>query len=154
MHWSKTNKAQEVKNKIGLSNRCKNKKDNIYGKVGRVFGHTVSQETRDKIGLANKGKKAWNKGIQDESIRNEKNANWRGDNVSKVGLHQWVNRYKGKPHRCEKCYTTTARKYEWANIDHKYKRVLNDYIRMCTSCHRKYDLSNNNYQLGYLKKFI
>ena len=41
------------------------------------------------------------------------------------------------------CGTETAKKFEWANIDHKYRRVLEDFIRMCTSCHRKYDYENN-----------
>ena len=112
MHWSKTNKAQEV---------------------------------RDRIGLANKKKIAWNKGLKNESIHNEKHFNWKGEEVSREGLHQWVNRYKGKPIKCELCGTEEAKKYEWANRDHSYKRILDDYIRMCTSCHRNYDMNNNNY---------
>lgn len=33
--------------------------------------------------------------------------------------------------------------YHWANIDHKYRRLLDDYISMCVSCHRQYDKNNN-----------
>lgn len=71
---------------------------------------------------------------------------WKGDKVSYSGLHQWLNRQLGKPKKCEECGTIEKRKYEWANIDHKYRRNLEDYIRMCTSCHRKYDMKNNNYK--------
>ncbi len=74
--------------------------------------------------------------------------NWRGENASKAAKHRWVSLKKGKPNKCEICLTTKERKYEWANIDHKYRRVLNDYIRMCTSCHRKYDIENNNYSVN------
>jgi len=56
----------------------------------------------------------------------------------------WIVREKGRPKKCEPCGTTKKRKYEWANVDHKYRRDLNDYIRMCTSCHRKYDIEHNN----------
>lgn len=71
---------------------------------------------------------------------------WKGDAVSYTGLHQWLARWKGRPKKCENCGTETAKKYEWANVDHKYKRLLNDYVRMCTSCHRHYDIENNNYK--------
>ena len=57
-------------------------------------------------------------------------------------VHLWVQKWKGIPKKCESCGTEKAKKYEWANIDHKYCRVLEDYIRMCTSCHRKYDYNN------------
>lgn len=69
--------------------------------------------------------------------------NWKGEKASLTAIHQWVSLKKGKPRLCEFCRTTKARKFEWANIDHKYKRVLEDYIRLCTSCHRNYDYGNN-----------
>jgi hypothetical protein len=78
------------------------------------------------------------KGISDSRFGKRSNA-WKGDNAGYVAIHMWVTRWKGKPNYCENCGTTEKRKYEWANIDHKYHRVLDDYIRMCTSCHRKYD---------------
>jgi hypothetical protein len=56
-----------------------------------------------------------------------------------ITIHAWVVREKGRPKKCEKCGTEKARKYEWANIDHKYQRILADYIRLCTKCHRKHD---------------
>lgn len=68
-----------------------------------------------------------------------KNWNWRGDKVKYSSLHQWVLKYKGNIKLCQKCGITTAKKYEWANIDHKYRRVLDDYIRLCCSCHRLFD---------------
>lgn len=66
---------------------------------------------------------------------------WKGNSIGKAGVHRWVDKWKGKPNKCEVCGVENKKKYEWANIDHKYRRVLEDYTRMCTSCHRNYDKS-------------
>ena len=57
-------------------------------------------------------------------------------------LHNWVKSQKGLPQICSHCgknrkEVTTM---DWANIDHRYQENLNDYIPLCRSCHRKYDL--------------
>lgn len=67
------------------------------------------------------------------------NMEWKGNNVGYDGLHRWVKRYLGKPQECEHCNTTTAKKYEWANKSGLYLRDLTDWLRLCVSCHRKYD---------------
>lgn len=56
-------------------------------------------------------------------------------------IHQWVVRWRGRPAKCEHCGKDglTERKIHWANIDHKYRRNLNDYIRLCAKCHKNYD---------------
>ena len=69
----------------------------------------------------------------------EDSNNWRGDNVGMSGLHNWVERKKGKPKKCEHCATTKAKQYDWANISQEYKRDLDDFMRLCRSCHAKYD---------------
>ena len=74
--------------------------------------------------------------------------NWKGNNVGKTAVHRWIERWKGKPMKCDNCGTEKAKKYEWANINHKYHRILEDYIRMCTSCHRKYDYENHLSNIG------
>ena len=71
----------------------------------------------------------------------DKNSSWKGDKVGYHGVHKWVKKWKGKPNLCENCGITTAKRYHWANIDHKYRRVLEDYIRLCPKCHSKYDLN-------------
>jgi len=83
-----------------------------------------------------------------KDMSNEKAPNWKGDYVGYGGIHHWVAKYKGNPKFCEMCETKIANKYEWCNIDHKYSRDLNDYVRMCTRCHRNYDKINNK---RYLK---
>ena len=64
------------------------------------------------------------------------------ENAGYKGLHDWVRRVKGKPSLCEECGTITAKKYEWSNTSFEYKRDPSDWRRLCTSCHRHYDLEN------------
>lgn len=65
------------------------------------------------------------------------NSSWKGADAGYKALHLRVAARRGKPSRCERCGTTRGR-FEWANLTGKYDDV-NDYERMCVSCHRKYD---------------
>lgn len=104
------------------------------------------------------GKPSWNKGKKlskkhiDNLIKSHKGKytskesfHWKGDNVGYCALHEWVSRYKGKPTKCEHCGKIFLRNSQihWANIDHKYRRRLNDFIRLCSSCHKIYDYKNH-----------
>ena len=73
---------------------------------------------------------------------------WKGDDVAYHTLHAWVDREKGKPSACEHCGRTDAKRYEWANVDHKYRRVLADWVRLCTACHRKHDYKHGLSNVG------
>jgi len=69
-----------------------------------------------------------------------KHHRWTGSIGTYKALHLWVNRHKGQLKYCEHCGTTnTNETYDWANISQLYKRDLNDYMRLCRKCHRKYD---------------
>jgi len=63
------------------------------------------------------------------------------ENAGKRAIHNWVGQWKGKPDTCEKCGKSglSGVQINWANIDHKYRRVLDDYIRLCSKCHGEYD---------------
>lgn len=95
-------------------------------------------EHRRNLSKANSHPKPYLRGI--------KNPAWKGNEAGLTSKHDFVSKWKGKPKKCENCGTESAKKYEWANVDHKYRRVLDDYIRMCTSCHRNYDIKHNNYK--------
>lgn len=79
----------------------------------------------------------------DTRITGKSNKLWKGSKASYSALHKWVNGRLGSPKKCKKCGMKNKKKYEWANIDHKYRRVLSDYIRLCTKCHREFDYQNN-----------
>ena len=100
-------------------------------------GHLVSKATRKKISDSNKGEKSYN---------------WKGDNVSP---HFWIKREFGEPKKCEnrekqtlsfKC-AEKGHTFDWSNKDHKYRKIREDWQRLCKSCHMKYDYRYNNKKL-------
>lgn len=77
--------------------------------------------------------------VNHRGLKNQTNGMWKGNNVGYYALHSWIKRRLGNVKNCAHCGTTEAKKFEWANISKKYKRNLSDWIRLCTSCHRRYD---------------
>ena len=97
---------------------------------------------KSKIGNTNRlgiSYPAWNKGLS--GPKGKLSPSWKGNKVGYSGVHKWVESLKGKPNKCEHCLESGFIKQQihWANIDHKYKRNLNDWIRLCTQCHYDYD---------------
>ena len=130
--------SEETKRKQSLAHLGKQKsletrkKLSEYAKsIGRTppsrKGKHWSKESRRKISEQRSG---------------ERSFFWKGDFIGNRGVHLWVEKWKGKPQRCEMCGTKENRVYNWANVDHKYRRVLEDYIRMCKPCHTNYDIKN------------
>lgn len=112
----------------------KNISERMKGKQ-YTLGIKQSEEWKDKIKKALKGKNI-----------GEKHWSWKGEFAGPHQMHRWVETIKGKPSKCEHCGTTDSRRYEWANKNHSYLRKEEDYMRLCKSCHMKYDIKNNNYK--------
>ncbi len=128
-------------------------------------GRKLSEEHRARIGVSNIGKhrepkkpqqgfqighkKFIGAGVKKGERLNEKHPLWKENGVSLSGLHAWVERKLGKPDTCEHCKKTGLKghKIHWANKYHTYQRSLEDWLRLCVSCHRIYDFRYNNYQL-------
>lgn len=102
------------------------------------------KERKQKYCSADCYQKDWVKKIRPKlkqaHPKNELNPAWKGDDVGYHGIHKWIARQLGKPMKCDHCGDNSNRKYEWCNKDHKYKRDVKDWIRLCTPCHRKHDL--------------
>lgn len=83
----------------------------------------------------------WNKGKNVLQTSEENNYGWKGDDVGYVSLHIWAKKHLGQPKICEYCgkEKESNRKIHWANKSGKYKRDKDDWLRLCVSCHRKYD---------------
>lgn len=143
-----------------ITNLGRFKKGSIPHNKGKVG---VSDKTRTLMSLSKKhagiippsrkGKKATPDTIAKmlkSARKGELNNKWLGDDVGYSGVHRWIVKWKGQPDTCEMCGKTglTGRKIGWANVDHSYKRVLDDYIRLCALCHRRYDIKYNNYKNG------
>ena len=83
--------------------------------------------------------------------KGEKSGKWVGDNIGKLGLHDWIEREKGKAKYlyCAKADEGTCKgRLEWSNKSQKYKRDLEDWWALCGSHHRKYDreMNGKNYK--------
>lgn len=98
----------------------------IGSKPPSLKGVKKSDDHRRKLSEAHKGEKAYN---------------WKGDDASYRTKHQWAARTFGVPDTCEHCGKSglKERQIHWANKSGQYKRILDDWRRLCVSCHKKYD---------------
>ena len=124
-YWTEETKKKYSREHSGVNN-------SFYGKKH-------SKQAIEKNRIAHIGKPS-NKGQKRYDIIGEKHFAWKGDKVGYEALHTWVSRRLGKPNHCAVCQTTEAKRFAWANISHSYKRDLSDWIRLCYSCHKLYDL--------------
>lgn len=100
----------------------------------KKIGETLSKQRKGKPIKSSQG---FQKG---HTIQlGDKHWAWKGDAVGHASLHDWLKRRVETINKCEHCGATTAKKYEWANKSHEYKRDITDWLRLCVSCHRKYD---------------
>lgn len=113
-------------------------------KVGHPRGLKLSEDHKAKIG---KGlKNAWDKGKRTPPQEGVKAPHWLGDKAKPASIycrvHRWVERQLGKPLICEHCEreVETTRLIHWANISKEYKYDVSDWARLCTFCHKRYDL--------------
>lgn len=115
-------------------------KGNTWGfKNGHIpwnKGKSWSTKMKKKLSLAHLGQKSWNKGKKYPEFSGKNHPHWKGNFVGYGALHDWVARKLGKPSKCERCKTKIAKKYEWANKSGRYLRKINDWIRLCNSCHK------------------
>lgn len=65
------------------------------------------------------------------------NSSWKGGAALYAACHLRVQAARGKPSLCEHCGTTHGR-FQWASLTKNYTDV-NDYVRLCRSCHAKMD---------------
>lgn len=68
----------------------------------------------------------------------ENNSSWKGEKAGYAAHHYRVQKVRGKPNYCSMCETKEAKRFEWANVTGNYNDIY-DYIRLCKSCHSKFD---------------
>lgn len=59
-------------------------------------------------------------------------------------IHDWLHYRHGKPNHCEnpKC-DGLGKRYEYAlKHGHEHKRDINNYMQLCSKCHRNYDMTD------------
>lgn len=110
-----------------------------YGKW--LIGRKLSEETKQKMREAHEGEKSYL---------------WRGDDVGYLGIHAWVKKVLGQPDTCAHCGKSGLKGYHihWANVSGEYKRDKTDWIRLCVSCHWKFDKTYEQRSRNPLGQFI
>lgn len=98
----------------------------------------VKPPSRTGIRASNETRKRMSAGIKAAVPRGENHPNWKGDAISKKAIHDWVYKTLGSPTTCENCGTTEGR-LDWANKSQEYKRDISDWMRLCRTCHVRYD---------------
>lgn len=64
---------------------------------------------------------------------------WKAEGIAYKGAHSRVKRYRGTPSKCEHCHSEdSALTFDWANLTGRFGDT-EDYVRLCRSCHRKFD---------------
>ena len=108
---------------------------------------------KGKVGITSNTGRTWFK-KDDSRITGKNHWNWK-ENPTYSVLHDWIERKKGMPTKCQQCgrESNSRRIIQWANVDGKYKRDLDDYIALCSKCHFGYDLQNTRIR-DYHGRFI
>lgn len=127
--WDNETKKKMRDAKLGMKLSSEHKSKISEALKGRV----VSEETRNKLRSSNK-----------RLFVGSNSPQWKGDQAKDYAWkHKWVRKMKGAPLVCENCGKTKDEGLlHWSNVDHKYSRDLDDYVALCSSCHKKYDLEN------------
>ncbi|MBU1092552.1 hypothetical protein KJ836_02705 [Patescibacteria group bacterium] len=105
------------------------------------MGHLTkqSQQVKDKCALTWFGKKR-------PEFSGENHPQWKGDDAGYAAIHNWVRRNFDGEDLCEFCGSEKSKVYDWANISGKYKRNKSDWLRLCRSCHIKFDKGRYLYE--------
>ena len=116
------------------------------------IGQRISEETRRKMSLA--AKKRGNNGNgakpgKDHHYFGKRGLeipSWKGDKVGYHAIHQWLTTTYGLPQKCEFCGKVGNKvkrwNIHWALIRGKsYERKRENFIKLCISCHVKYDFT-------------
>lgn len=105
----------------------------------------VSEETCRKISQAMVGRKrsAEYRANISRAKLGANNGQWRGDDVGYQSAHVWLRSHFGTPAHCENCNGENAKskRYDWAHLagNGRHSRNRDDYIRLCRSCHVRFD---------------
>lgn len=95
-----------------------------------------------------KDNKPWNKGLL---YSNKKRVELLQKGEYKY-LHLKVNNRFGRYKFCESCGSEDKSRYHWANISGKYTEDREDWMRLCVSCHTKYDRAQKKGSKLYKRK--
>lgn len=68
---------------------------------------------------------------------------WKGNKATYSSIHSCIRYHYGIANKCEdKNCNGKSKRYDWANISGKYKRIRSDWKMLCRSCHVLLDRKN------------
>lgn len=147
--FKKGNKPWTTRKKVSLETREKQSKSRkAYYK--RIGGYPEAlkrwQSEFMKLQKFNVGK--WTLGRTEE-----KSPKWKGDNAGYDAIHKWLGKKYGRAHKCEnigcsypkrtknRSILRSPKGFNWALIHgKKYVHKRENFVMLCNSCHRSYDL--------------
>ncbi len=134
--WSEEHK-RNVRNMLIKRNKSKS---HILKVKKALMGHGFSKETLEKISKNQPDK------------RGDKNPNWRGDKVGKIGVHIWLRKFFVKTKVCSHCGIKKEGLCgtDWALIKGKnYERKRENFMELCRKCHAIYDKTKEYCKNGH-----
>lgn len=58
-----------------------------------------------------------------------------------VNIHKWLKLHYGSATMCLFCGINTGKRFHWAlRHTHEYEKKIDNYIQLCPSCHKMYDV--------------
>lgn len=105
----------------------------VHGHNSKTLGRQKSSEHRAKIAASLKGRPC-----PRPFPAGEDNPEWKGEDAGYQAKHCWMRRHYPLTGTCETC-NRSDRPTEWANLDHEYRRVREDWRELCRSCHAIHD---------------
>lgn len=100
-----------------------------------ALGHTVSPETREVLRILALGNHNLGKGVAHPL--------WKGDAGGADTKHYRIRTKLGRPNHCEVCGKSNIGfpnyKFHWANLNHQYRDVNEEWAQLCNKCHHAYD---------------
>lgn len=82
-------------------------------------------------------------------LKGKPHNNLRKERPGYDAIHEWVERWKDDPEKCEKC--ESIKNLEWSNISGEYKRDLSDWQRLCKKCHHRYDFDKFGARMEFFR---
>lgn len=130
----------------------------VFQKGNTLQSRKHSEETKRKLSERRKawyaaGNVTWNKGRKFPELTGANSPVWQ----KKPGyfpIHSWLLREFGKAVQCEASWCKgISQSYEWALLKgKKYERKRENFWALCKSCHRKYDMSEQEKRFARRRK--
>jgi hypothetical protein len=71
----------------------------------------------------------------------ETHRRWKGEEVGRIAAHLWLLQTSPKTGICERCGKSAKTHHAFKGENGKWSRNREDYLELCPSCHKRFDLA-------------